>query len=92
MRVLNRRDVGVPPGARYVGRGSPWGNPYRISATCSRELALHRFEVYARKRLIVEPDWLQPLRGYDLVCYCDPLPCHGHIIKRLLEELYGDQR
>ena len=29
-RVLNKHEVGVPAGAVYIGRGSKWGNPFRI--------------------------------------------------------------
>ena len=29
-RVLNKHHVGVPAGAVYIGRGSKWGNPFRI--------------------------------------------------------------
>jgi hypothetical protein len=46
----------------------------------------------------VEPDrrsWIlthmHMLRGRDLVCYCDPEPCHGHVYAKILTELYGDE-
>lgn len=26
---------------------------------------------------------LDELRGRDLVCFCAPLPCHGHLLRRL---------
>ena len=29
-RVLNKRGTGIPVGAFYIGRGSKWGNPFRI--------------------------------------------------------------
>jgi len=29
-RVLNKRSTGVPAGTIYIGRGSNWGNPFRI--------------------------------------------------------------
>jgi hypothetical protein len=29
-RVLNKHKAGVPAGAVYIGRGSKWGNPFRI--------------------------------------------------------------
>ena len=29
-RVLNKHRAGVPAGAVYIGRGSKWGNPFRI--------------------------------------------------------------
>ena len=32
-RVLNKHHAGVPAGAVYIGRGSKWGNPFRIGPT-----------------------------------------------------------
>lgn len=29
-RVLNKHAAGVPAGAVYIGRGSKWGNPFKI--------------------------------------------------------------
>jgi Domain of unknown function (DUF4326) len=29
-RVLNKHHAGVPAGAVYIGRGSMWGDPFRI--------------------------------------------------------------
>jgi hypothetical protein len=29
-KVLNKHRDGVPAGAVYIGRGSKWGNPFRI--------------------------------------------------------------
>ena len=31
-RVLNKHHSGVPARAVYIGRGSKWGNPFRIGA------------------------------------------------------------
>jgi hypothetical protein len=36
-RVLNKHHAGVPADAVYVGRGSKWGNPFRIGAAAARE-------------------------------------------------------
>lgn len=38
-RVLNKHRDGIPPGAVYVGRGSPWGNPYKIGPGWDRAAA-----------------------------------------------------
>jgi hypothetical protein len=86
IRVLNRKRDGQPQGSIYVGRGSPWGNPFRIGPDGTREDVIRKFETYARQRLEREPDWLAPLRGRDISCWCEPLPCHGHVIAILLEE------
>jgi hypothetical protein len=51
-----------------------------------RDAVIRKFETYARDRLSREPDWFSALRGHDLVCFCAPLACHGHVIAILIEE------
>ena len=73
-RVLNRREVGIPAGAVYVGRPTKWANPYKIGPECTREEALHKFEfnhLPAHPELVEEAK--RELRGKDLVCWCTPL-------------------
>lgn len=77
--------------AIYVGRGTPWGNPYKIGWDGDREAVIHRFETYTRDRLLVDPDWLLPLVGEDLSCHCSPLPCHIDVIIKLIGEIYGSE-
>lgn len=70
----------------YIGRGSPWGNPYKIGVTgYTRSEVIYEFRLYAEKRLEQEPAWLMPLVGKDLVCYCAPLACHGDVLLELIE-------
>ena len=72
-----------PTDAVYVGRGSPWGNPFRIGREGTREEVIEKFERYAIKRLEREPYWLDPLRDKDLVCWCAPETCHADVLLRL---------
>ena len=75
-RVVNRRreqfDV-------YIGRGSKWGNPYRIGPDGSREEVIAKYREYLLRtpHLIAA---LDELRGKTLGCYCSPLPCHGDVL------------
>jgi len=46
--------------------------------------AIYHFRLYAVDRLSREPDWLEPLRGNRLACWCAPLPCHGDVIAELI--------
>ncbi len=68
----------------YIGRSSKWGNPFPIDVGTSRIEAILRFRDYAKGRLQREPDWLDPLKGKRLGCYCKPKPCHGDVIVELL--------
>ena len=39
-------------------------------------------------RVCVEPLWRISQQGdLELVCWCSPLPCHGDVLKELIEEL-----
>jgi hypothetical protein len=46
--------------------------------------SLKLFEAYARLRSLVDLDWLRPLKGKNLGCYCAlDEPCHREILLRL---------
>jgi Domain of unknown function (DUF4326) len=87
---------GLP--AKCVTRGTQWGNPYKIGKEyndpfkggvfrVTRENCLELFEIYAKEMLATFPDWLEPLRGYNLACFCGSgSPCHRDVLLRLLEE------
>lgn len=79
-RVLNKHVSGIPAGAVYIGRGSPWGNPFKIGRDGTRDEVCDRFE-----REILPALDLDPLRGKDLVCFCAPKRCHGDSILRALQ-------
>jgi hypothetical protein len=81
-RVLNRRKVGVPDDAVYVGRPSKWGNPFR-SHSRQRNIELYRDWLTRQNRLM---DSLHELRGKDLVCWCAPSKCHADVLLRLANE------
>ncbi len=78
-RVHNRRAGTAPLGAVYIGRGSPWGNPFIIGKDGDRNAACDRFERETLPTLDLEP-----LRGKHLVCYCALARCHGDAIMRAL--------
>lgn len=79
--VLNRHHSNTV-GAIYIGRGSPWGNPFQVGrgGIWTREQAILMFETCTLPTLD-----LRPLLGHDLLCSCAPRPCHGDPIIR---ELY----
>lgn len=86
MRVYKRGSE--PKGCTYVGRGSQWGNPFRIGYDGTRAEVIQKFRLYAAQRLVKERNWLTPLVGKDLVCHCSPLPCHGDVIIELIRDLH----
>lgn len=78
-KVLNKHKDGKPAGAVYVGRGSPYGNPFvmRVSSDAERDRVCDRFEAEVLPTLD-----LAPLRGKDLVCFCAPKRCHADALLR----------
>jgi hypothetical protein len=69
----------VPPGAVYIGRGTPYGNPFKIGRDGTRDDVCDRFE-----REVLPTLDLTPLIGKHLVCHCAPLRCHGDALLRAL--------
>jgi hypothetical protein len=84
-RVLNKHRHGIPRGAVYCGRGSPWGNPFQIGIDGDRDAVCDRFE-----REILPTLDVSSLRGKDLVCFCAPKRCHCDAILRKANAL-GDE-
>lgn len=90
-RVLNKRTDQIPADAVYIGRPSDWGNPFTHlkSGTLASHQVNTRDQAVARYRdylLQTRPDLLarlHELRGRDLVCWCAPQSCHGHILLEL---------
>ena len=90
MKVLNRRHLAaVPPGAVYVGRPSPWGNPFMIGRDGSRAQVIERYRAWLAERARTDPKFrasLEVLRGKDLVCWCAPLACHADVLLEWLQQ------
>ncbi len=74
-RVHNKHHRTAPANAVYIGRGSPWGNPFRIGVDGTRDQVVARYAAEILPTLDV-----MPLRGKDLVCFCAPLACHGDVL------------
>ena len=93
--VTNRKtggqgiDIGRPMGG---GLGD-WGNPYKVGAinpkTGQKIQQGEAVQLYA-DYIVGQPDKLArigELRGQQLKCWCAPLPCHGHVLARLANDL-----
>ena len=90
-QVLNKKTIGfIPTNAVYVGRGSKWGNPFKITATQNREQVIDTYREYAAEEAYIAKaeggNWLQGLEGKDLICYCAPLPCHANVLLEMLDQ------
>jgi Domain of unknown function (DUF4326) len=81
-RVLNKHKAGRPADAVYIGRGSKWGNPFRIGPDGDRATVIAKYERWLRDQHHLLRA-LDELRGRDLVCFCAPARCHGDLLLRL---------
>ena len=81
-KVHNKPHKTAPHDAVYIGRGSPWGNPYKIGefyrelgGVANREQVIALFEHFVLPTLDVSS-----LKGKHWVCFCKPHACHGDLL------------
>ena len=79
----------------YIGRGSPFGNPYSHEGygefqVATREEAIAKYREYllSRPELMEK---LKELKGKRLGCWCKPDSCHGDVIMELLWRVDGTE-
>jgi hypothetical protein len=64
-----------------VTRPGQYGNPFTVRAYGNRALAM--FEHHLKSLLATHPEFLVPLRGKNLACFCkEGEPCHADILLR----------
>lgn len=67
----------------YIGRPSPFGNPYVLQTESDRKKVIDMYREYFYERVEIDPEFrskVLKLRGKVLGCYCAPKPCHGDVI------------
>lgn len=88
--IMNAHVVGTKPNKHsvYIGRGSRWGNPFKIGEDGTREEVIEKYREYIRAddELMIG---LRELVGRSLVCWCAPQDCHGRILQELVMEKFG---
>lgn len=79
-KVLNKYRTGIPAGSVYIGRGSYWGNPFKIGSDGDRDTVIRKYMDWFGE----DPERLRrariELKGKNLVCYCAPNRCHGDFL------------
>lgn len=92
MQAESRKVNGLP--AKAVSRGTRWGNPFIIGKVSpltqgliTNENCLPAFEAYCYQKMQLNEDWLEPLRGFNLACWCKVgFSCHRDVLLKLLQE------
>ena len=69
----------------YIGRGSKWGNPFRIGRDGTRKEVIQMYEKWLRRNKKLMND-IGELEDKILGCFCKPLPCHGDVLVKLVME------
>lgn len=82
-RVFNKYHKDAPLDSIYIGRGSPWGNPFSIGKDGTREEVVEKFEKYLSSNSNLLARVRSELRGKNLVCFCYPKACHGDILHKV---------
>ena len=96
VRIRRSKGVVVVGCDVYIGRpmfrggwellGSKWANPFKLDGSDGdRARALKSYEEYVRAGPLMKS--LDELRGKRLGCWCNPLPCHGDVLVKLVAEL-----
>jgi hypothetical protein len=61
----------------FIGRGSPWGNPFIIGTDGNRLEVIEKFKEWIETDPSMVEKVKRELKDKVLGCYCSPLPCHG---------------
>ena len=71
----------------YIGRGTPFGNPYEITPIRTRDEVIELYKIWFYEKIKNESFRLRVLELKDKIlgCSCSPLKCHGDIIKEWLD-------
>jgi hypothetical protein len=99
IRVVGQHHTPSTVPTFYIGRPSPLGNPYLLSPgapASSRRDAITLYEKWLRERIqLGDREVLDELAvlilsarvgPICLQCFCYPLPCHGDVIARVIQE------
>lgn len=82
-KVVNKRDTDDYD--MYIGRGSPWGNPFAISHDDGpdRTEVIERYRELFSQKIASDEQFkrgILSMKGLRLACFCKPAPCHGDVI------------
>lgn len=81
----------IPKDAVYIGRAnrklnlpdSGWGNPFVLNDPTQRELVCAQYQQWLDVQVstgAITVEQLLTLANKDLVCFCAPKMCHGHVL------------
>ena len=69
----------------YIGRPSPYGNPFVIGKDGTRAEVIAKYRTWAENNLGI--GHLQSLKGKVLGCWCAPEACHGDVLVEMADSI-----
>jgi hypothetical protein len=85
--VVNKYTHKPTPDDVYIGRGSRWGNPFKIGPDGDREAVVAKYAHWITDKGSHLLPFIPELRGKNLICFCAPQLCHGHVLAILCDEI-----
>ena len=74
----------MPANTKYVGRGSIYGNPYKVTSIISAKIAVQKYENWLDHQVQTNTFFrvaLKELKGKNLACWCLlDQPCHADVL------------
>lgn len=84
--VHNKYHKTAPQYAKYIGRGTPFGNPFVIGKDGDRDEVCDKYEQLLTNTPSLVLRVKSELKGQHLVCFCKPKRCHGDTLLRIANE------
>ncbi|AFO71626.1 hypothetical protein CcrKarma_gp221 [Caulobacter virus Karma] len=94
LRVLSRSEFPghLPPMSKYVGRGTPAGNEFRIGQDGDRDTVIDKY-IALKSKDEAFVAWVKAnFKGFHLVCHCAPKRCHAGWLMAIANDLPYEPR
>lgn len=86
MKILNKYTDKLTENSVYIGRGTKWGNPFRIGIDGTRTEVIEKYRIYLLNNPQLIKEAKEELSGKDLICFCSPKQCHGEVLRDYVED------
>ena len=79
----------------YIGRPSILGNPFFMTSERARQRVIDDYRVWLNNEMMKKGEVFNEMKkililskthDVHLKCYCSPKPCHGDVIKEVIEK------
>jgi len=85
-RVLNKKNMRAGDSGISIMRPGPFGNMFQIGRDGNRDEVCDKYEDYVENNPELKTRIKSELKGYNVICCCYPLRCHGITVVRIANE------